>query len=226
MFERLNLLINKEEFKKIENTRVLLVGLGGVGGECAVSLVRSGIKDIIIIDYDTVDITNLNRQVVAYHSTIGKKKTEVLEKILKDINSDCKVKIYDLFLDENNIDMVFNNEKIDFVIDCCDSIKTKKLLILNSLEKNINFISSMGTGNKFDPSKLYITDLKKTDIDPLARIMRKWAKDEKINKKIPVLCSKEIPSYKGEVIGSTSFVPNCAGLLISSYVIRKIINKL
>ena len=226
MFERLKLLINEDELKIIENTRVLLVGVGGVGGECAISLVRSGIKDIILIDYDTVDITNINRQVVAYHSTIGKKKTEVLEKILKDINPLCNIKIYNMFLDETNIDMVFNNEKINFVIDCCDSIKTKKLLILKSLENNINFISSMGTGNKFDPSKLYITDLKNTDIDPLARIMRKWAKDEKINKKIPVLCSKEIPSYKGDIVGSTSFVPNCAGLLISSYVIRKIINRL
>ena len=225
MFERLKLLINEDDLKKIGESTILLVGLGGVGGECAVSLIRSGIKNIIIVDYDIVDISNLNRQVVAYHSTIGKKKTEVLESIIKDINPECNVKVYDLFLDKSNIKEIFDNNKIDFVIDCCDSVPTKKELIIESLNRNINVISSMGTGNKFDPSKLEITELDKTVNDPLARVMRKWKKDERINKKIPVLSSTEIPSYKGTTIGSTSFVPNSAGLLISSYVIRKIINK-
>ena len=225
MFERLELLIGKDNLDKIQSTKVLIVGVGGVGGECAVSLVRSGIKDIVIIDFDKVDITNLNRQVVAYHSTIGKKKVDVLESILKDINPDCNVSKYDIFLDKGNIKEMFDREKPGFIIDCCDSKETKKSIILESLERNINFISSMGTGNKLDPSLLEITDISKTNNDPLARIFRKWVKDEKINKKIPVLCSKEVPVHTGRVVSSSSFVPNSAGLLIASYVIRKIINK-
>lgn len=224
MFDRLKLLIGEEKFIKIQNTKVLVVGLGGVGGECVLSLVRSGIKDIVLIDYDVVDITNLNRQVVAFQSTIGMKKTMVLEKIIKDINPNCNVKVYDMFLDESNIKEVLDNESVDFVIDCCDSKNTKKSIILECLNRNINFISSMGTGNKMNPSKLEICDIRKTNNDPLARIFRKWVKDEKINKKIPVLCSSEVPIHSGNVVASNSFVPNSAGLLISSYVINKIIN--
>lgn len=225
MFDRLELLIGKDNLEKIKSTKVLIVGVGGVGGECAVSLVRSGIKDIVIIDFDKVDITNLNRQVVAYHSTIGKKKVDVLENILKDINPECNVSKYDLFLDKDNIKEIFDRENPSFIIDCCDSKETKKAIILEALERDINFISSMGTGNKLDPSMLEITDIRKTNNDPLARIFRKWVKDLKINKKIPVLCSKEVPVHTGNVVASSSFVPNSAGLLISSYVIRKTINK-
>lgn len=225
MFDRLELLIGKDNLDKIKSTKVLIVGVGGVGGECAVSLVRSGIKDIVIIDFDKVDITNLNRQVVAYHSTIGKKKVDVLENILKDINPECNVSKYDLFLDKDNIKEIFDRENPSFIIDCCDSKETKKAIILEALERDINFISSMGTGNKLDPSMLEITDIRKTNNDPLARIFRKWVKDLKINKKIPVLCSKEVPVHTGNVVASSSFVPNSAGLLISSYVIRKTINK-
>ena len=225
MFDRLELLIGKDNLDKIKSTKVLIVGVGGVGGECAVSLVRSGIKDIVIIDFDKVDITNLNRQVVAYHSTIGKKKVDVLENILKDINPECNVSKYDIYLDKDNIKEIFDRENPNYIIDCCDSKETKKEIILESLNRNIDFISSMGTGNKLDPSLLEITDIRKTNNDPLARIFRKWVKDEKINKKIPVLCSKEVPTHTGNVVASSSFVPNSAGLLISSYVIRKIINK-
>lgn len=224
MFERLELLIGKDKLDKIQSTKVLIVGVGGVGGECAVSLVRSGIKDIVIIDFDKVDITNINRQVVAYHSTIGKKKVDVLESILKDINPECNVSKYDIFLDKDNIKEIFDKESPNFIIDCCDSKETKKAIILESLNRDISFISSMGTGNKMDPSLLEITDIRKTNNDPLARIFRKWVKDEKINKKIPVLCSKEVPVHTGRVVASSSFVPNSAGLLISSYVIRKIID--
>lgn len=223
MFDRLELLIGEYNLNKIKSTKVLIVGLGGVGGECALSLVRSGINDIVIIDYDKVDITNLNRQVVAYQSTIGKKKTDVLENIIKDINPECNVIKYDLYLDKENIKELFDKEKPQFIIDCCDSKETKKEIIKESLNRNIKFISSMGTGCKMDPSKLEITDIRKTNNDPLARIFRKWVKDEKINKKIPVLCSKEVPIKSGKVVASSSFVPNSAGLLIASYVIRKII---
>ncbi len=225
MFDRLNLLIGENNLKKIENTKVLIVGVGGVGGEAAVSLVRSGIKDITIIDFDIVDISNINRQVVAYHSTIGQKKVDVLEKILKDINPSCNINKYDIYLNSDNIKEIFDKEKADFIIDCCDSRETKKAIIKEALERNTLFISSMGTGNKLDPSALEIVDIRKTNNDPLARIFRKWVKDEKINKKIMVLCSKEVPKHVGNVVASCSFVPNSAGLLIASYVIRKIIEE-
>ena len=223
MFDRLELLIGKNNLNKIHSTKVLVVGVGGVGGECVLSLIRSGIKDIVIIDYDVVDISNINRQVVAYHSTIGKKKVDVLENIIKDINPECNVSKYDLFLNKENIKEIFDKESPNFIIDCCDSKETKKEIIKESLAREIKFISSMGTGCKMDPSKLEITDIRKTNNDPLARIFRKWVKDEKINKKIPVLCSKEVPITKGKVVASNSFVPNSAGLLIASYVIREII---
>ena len=223
MFDRLELLIGKNNLNKIHSTKVLVVGVGGVGGECVLSLIRSGIKDIVIIDYDVVDISNINRQVVAYHSTIGKKKVDVLENIIKDINTECNVSKYDLFLNKENIKEIFDKESPNFIIDCCDSKETKKEIIKESLAREIKFISSMGTGCKMDPSKLEITDIRKTNNDPLARIFRKWVKDEKINKKIPVLCSKEVPITKGKVVASNSFVPNSAGLLIASYVIREII---
>ena len=223
MCDKLELLIGKDNLNKIHSTKVLIVGVGGVGGECAISLVRSGIKDIVIIDYDIVDVSNINRQVVAYHSTIGKKKVDVLEGIIKDINPNCNISKYDIFLTKDNIKEVLDKEEPNFIIDCCDSKDTKKEIIRESLDRNIKFISSMGTGCKMDPSKLEITDIRKTNNDPLARIFRKWVKDEKINKKIPVLCSKEVPITKGRVVASNSFVPNSAGLLISSYVIREII---
>jgi tRNA A37 threonylcarbamoyladenosine dehydratase len=223
MFDRLKLLIGEDNLLLINKSKVLVVGVGGVGGECVVSLIRSGIENITIIDFDKVDITNINRQVVAYHSTIGKKKVDVLESIIKDINPSCNVNKYDVFLDKNNIKEILDKEKPDFIIDCCDSVETKKEIIEESLLRKIHFISSMGTGNKMDPSQLEIVDIRKTNNDPLARIFRKWVKDNKINDKIPVLCSKEVPIHSGRVVASNSFVPNSAGLLISSYVIRKII---
>ena len=223
MFDRLELLIGSDNLKKIKTKKILIIGVGGVGGSVVTSLIRSGIENITVVDFDKIDTSNLNRQQVAYQSTIGKKKADVIETIIKDINPECVVNKYDLFLDKDNIDEVFNKVNPDFVIDCCDSIETKKEIIKKSIKMNVAFISSMGTGNRLDPSKLEIIDIRKTNIDPLARIMRKWVKDEKINEKIPVLCSTELPLYKGTTVASSSFVPNSAGLLISSYVIRKII---
>lgn len=223
MFDRLELMIGKDKLNKIHDTKVLIVGIGGVGGECALSLVRSGIEDIVVIDFDIVDITNINRQALAYHSTIGKKKVDVFEKISCDINPNCNVSKYDIYLDSNNIKDILDKEKPSFVIDCCDSKDTKKAIIKEALERKISFISSMGTGNKLDPSLLRIMDIRKTNNDPLARIFRKWVKDEKIKEKIPVLCSLEVPLHVGKTVSSNSFVPNSAGLLIASYVIREII---
>lgn len=223
MFDRLELMIGKEKLNKIWNTKVLIVGIGGVGGECALSLVRSGIKDIVVVDFDTVDVTNINRQALAFHSTIGKKKVDVFQNMSSDINPSVNVSKYDLYLDDTNIKEILDKENPSFIIDCCDAKETKKAIIKESLERKIPFISSMGTGNKFDPSLLRIMDIRKTFNDPLARILRKWVKDNHIKDKVPVLCSLEVPLHVGNTVSSNSFVPNSAGLLIASYVIREII---
>lgn len=223
MFDRLELLIGSDNLKKIEDKTIVIVGVGGVGGYVATSLARSGIQNIIIIDFDKIDITNINRQIIAYHSTIGLKKVDVLEKMLLDINPNINVIKYDTFLDSENMNSIFDGHKIDYIVDACDTINTKKDIISYSLTNNIKFISSMGTGNRMDPTKLEIMDLKKTNNDPIARNLRKWVKDNKINKKILVLSSLEVPKKVGRVVSSNSFVPATAGFIITSYVIRDII---
>ena len=191
----------------------------------AEALARSGIGQIILVDYDVVEESNINRQIIALSSTIGKYKVDVLEERIKDINQDCKVIKVKSFIDNDNYLDLFQY-KVDFFIDCCDTMLVKKLVMKESLKRNILFISSMGTGNKMDPSKLEIVDLRKTINDPLARVLRKFVKDEKINKKIMVLSSRELPVKTGDrTPGSTAFVPASAGLLIASYVVRSFINK-
>ena len=223
-FKRLEMLIGKDNLNILKNKSVLILGVGGVGGYVAEALSRSNIGTLILVDYDIVDVTNINRQIIALESTIGKKKVDVLEERIKDINSGCKIIKIDKFIDLNNLEDLFKYN-IDFFVDACDTVTTKKEVIKKCLDKDIDFISSMGTGNKLDPSKLEIIDIRKTINDPLARILRKFIKDEKINKKVMVLSSKELPIKTGErTPGSTAFVPSSAGLLIASYIIRKFIN--
>ncbi len=222
MFERVESLIGSDNLEKIKKKTVLVLGIGGVGGYVVESLVRCGISNIIIVDHDIVDETNLNRQIIALNSTIGKKKVDVMEERIKNINKECNVIKYDLFFDSNTKDEILNN-KIDFIVDSCDSVNSKKLIIEEALKRKIDFISSMGTANKLDPTKLEITDIRKTVNDPLARIMRKFVKDSKIKDKVVVLSSTELPKKNGTVLGSVSFVPSSAGLLITSYIINKII---
>lgn len=224
MFERLELVVGNDNLKKFLSKTILVIGIGGVGGALVEALVRSGISKIILVDFDIVEKSNLNRQRVAFHSTIGMKKVEVMKNIVMDINPLCDIRTYDMFVSDDNIGELFK-EKIDYVIDACDDVKAKKAIIGECLKKNIKFVSSMGTGNKMDPTLLEITDIRKTVNDPLSRIFRKWVKDNKINKKITVLSSRELPCKTGNVVGSTSFVPNSAGLLIVSYVIRDIIKE-
>ena len=223
-FKRLEMLIGKDNLNILKNKSVLILGVGGVGGYVAEALARSNIGTLILVDYDIVDVTNINRQIIALESTIGKKKVDVLEERIKDINSGCKIIKINKFIDLNNLEDLFKYN-IDFFVDACDTVTTKKEVIKKCLDKDIDFISSMGTGNKLDPSKLEIIDIRKTVNDPLARILRKFIKDEKINKKVMVLSSKELPIKTGErTPGSTAFVPSSAGLLIASYIIRKFIN--
>ena len=203
----------------------MVLGVGGVGGYVVESLARSGIGKIIIVDFDTVDESNINRQIIALGSTIGRLKVDVLEERIHEINPECIVIKNSNFIDENNFSMLFS-EDIDYFVDACDTMAVKKMVITECLKRNIPFISSMGTGNKLDPSKLEITDIRKTVNDPLARILRKFVKDEKINKKVMVCSSKELPvKVEGRTPGSTAFVPSSAGLLITSYIIREFIQK-
>ena len=175
---------------------------------------------MILVDYDVVDETNINRQIIALHSTIGKEKVSLMEERIHDICEDTQVVSYRIMYGEENRYDIFS-EKIDFLVDACDIVRSKQILITECLNRGIPFISSMGTGNRLDPSKLTVTDLAKTEGDPLARIMRKWAKDRGIRTPIPVLYSSELPIKTGtRQPGSLIFVPASAGLLIGSYIVR------
>lgn len=220
---RLELQIGKENINKIKTTTVAVIGLGGVGSYTVESLVRSGIGKIIIVDDDIIDITNLNRQLMSLHSNIGKYKTEVWEERIRDINPDCEVIIIKEFITKDNIDKILK-EKPNYLVDACDTIETKKELIKNCIKNKIKIISSMGTGNKLNPSKLEIIDIRKTNYDPIAKIIRKMVKEEKIKEKIPVICSSEQAiKIKTNTISSNSFVPAVSGLLCTSYIINDII---
>lgn len=224
-FERLKKVVGIDSLEILETKSVLVLGCGGVGGYVVEALARSGIGEMILVDYDVVDETNINRQIIALDSTIGELKIDLLEERIKDINSNCNVIKIGKFINQDNYMELFNN-KIDYFVDCCDTIIVKKLVMKECLENDIPFISSMGTGNKLDPSKLEITDIRKTVNDPLARILRKYVKDEKINKKVMVLSSSELPVKTGDrTPGSTAFVPASAGLLIASYIVREFIKK-
>ncbi|MBQ7141006.1 MAG: ThiF family adenylyltransferase [Bacilli bacterium] len=224
MFNRIESLIGINNVEKIKKSKVLIIGLGGVGGSALESLVRSGIENITIVDFDVLDETNLNRQIIALNSTIGMKKTDAFYNRIMDINPNCKVKIIDEYINEKNIDKIF--EDIEYVIDACDTINTKKLIIKNCLDRKIKFISCMGTAKKLDPTQLQITDIRKTSYDKLAKIIRKWASENKINKKIPVVSSTEkIIENKdnSKSLASMCFVPNTAGILCAKYIIDEII---
>ena len=221
MFERVISLVGVSNFQKIEEKTVLIVGLGGVGGYTTEALVRSGIKNLILIDHDKIDITNLNRQIISTISNIGLPKVDEFKKRILEINPECNVITLKLFLDRTNFN-ILDNYQIDYIIDCCDSTDTKKLLIDYSLNKNIKLISSMGTANKLDPTKLQITDIRKTSYDPLAKILRKYVNDLKTNKKIMVVSSTEQPQ-KRECLSTMIFVPATAGLLCANYIINDII---
>ena len=221
-FERLELLIH-DKIKEIYKKNVLIIGLGGVGSYAVEALVRSGISNLIIVDNDTISLSNLNRQLMTYHHNIGNFKTDEIEKRILSINPNCNIKKITEFIGLTNINTLFT-EQIDYVIDACDTLIVKQELIRICKRKNIKLISSMGTGNKMDPSKLKIMDIRKTNYDPIAKKIRKMVKDERINKKIMVVCSEEVPYTKvDKIIPSNSFVPATAGLLCTDYIINDIL---
>lgn len=223
MFDRVISFVGKDNLEKIKNTTVLVVGLGGVGGYALEGLVRSGIGNVILMDYDKVDLSNLNRQIITNQNNIGKYKVEVAMERVKSINPECKIIIHNTFLDKDTIN-ILNNYKIDYIVDACDSVQAKKLLIDYAMDNDIKLIASMGTANKMDPSKLEIIDIRKTSYDPLAKILRKYVMDKKTNKKIMVVSSTESPIRK-DCLSSLIFVPATAGLLCANYIIREIIKK-
>lgn len=224
MFERLEEIISKDVLNIFFHSNILLVGIGGVGGACFEALVRMGIENISVIDGDSFSLSNLNRQLLSNRSNIGRLKVNEAVLRAKSINPDICIKSYKMFLDESNIDL-FNYKEYDYIIDCCDTISTKILLIKKAIENDVKIISCMGTGNRLDSSKLLVTSIWKTNYDPVARIMRKLLRDNNIYNDINVLCSTEQPIKNGSRIpGSTCFVPNVAGFIIANYVFNDIIN--
>ena len=193
-FERFELLV-KDKFNLIKQKNILIIGLGGVGSYAVEALIRSGIENITIVDNDIISISNLNRQLMTYHNNIGKYKTDEIEKRILSINPNCKVTKITKFIDMENINELFNI-KYDYVVDACDTVTVKLELIRICKNKNIKLISSMGTGNKMDPTRLKITDIRNTSYDPLAKIIRKMVNQEKIKGKIMVVCSDEKPIRK------------------------------
>lgn len=223
--DRLQLLIGQEAITKLTNATVLIVGLGGVGGYVVETLARCGVGTLILVDYDMIELTNINRQLIALHSTIGKNKAESWKDRIDDINPNCNVILKNIFLTKENMEKTIV-ENIDFIVDACDTLKTKEELIRFSISKQIPLISSMGMGNKLDPSKVSIMEIQKTSYDPIAKHLRKMIRDENIKEKIMVVSSKEQPSIHEKTIASSAFVPAVAGILCAEYVVRKIIGEI
>ncbi len=222
MLDRLELLIG-DKINILKQKTILLIGLGGVGGHAFEALIRSGVGTIIIVDNDKIDITNLNRQLLATKKTINKYKVDIAEERKNQIAEEIKIIKIKEFITKENLNLLFDY-KIDFVIDAIDTVKTKEEIIKKCLKKKIKFISVMGTGGKMDPSLLEITDLSKTSYDKIAKKIRNDFKKEKINDKIKVISSIEKPVITSP-IGSNSFLPATAGLLAASYAINTLLKE-
>lgn len=220
MFERLVPLVGQDNLEKLSKVKVLLVGVGGVGGTCLDALVRSGIEKITIMDGDTFDVSNLNRQVLCTLDAIGRLKVDVAKEKMELINKDVNIKKLPFFLNEETIDYL---EEYDYIIDACDDVKAKLMLMEYAEAKNIKIISSMGTGKRLNPSEVVITRLDKTAGDPLAKKVRTLARKKNLNLKIPVVTSKELPVTSGSTVSSSIFVPSTAGLHLAYYIFEKIV---
>ncbi len=221
MYTRTALLLGEDGMERIKRARVLLFGLGGVGSYTAEALARVGIGEMTLVDGDTISVTNINRQIPAKHSTIGMEKTQVLAERILDINPLCRVEAVTKFVAPENIGS-FVFEKYDYVIDAVDNVTAKLMIIKSCWDKNVPVISSMGTGNKLDPTRFEIDDIYNTSVCPLARVMRRELRKLGVGR-CRVLYSREEPiKNSAGVPGSISFVPSVAGLLIAGAVIRDI----
>ena len=223
--DRTENLIGKEALNKLENSNIAIIGIGGVGSFCTEALARLGIKNITLIDKDVVDITNINRQLIADTTTVGKLKVDVMKERILKINPNANVTTFPVFLDENNIPSLIS-KNYDYVIDCIDNVNSKVALIEYCYKENIEIISALGTGNKLDPTKFEVTDISKTSVCPLARVIRKKLKSKNIEH-LTVVYSREEPIKieNSKSPASISFVPSTAGLIIASVVAEKLTSK-
>lgn len=231
-FSRTELLIEKEGLERLRNATVMVLGVGGVGSHCIEALARSGVGTLILVDNDKVSLTNINRQSIAYLSTVGEYKTKLMKDRIEDINSEAKVYTHETFILPENLSEIFDR-KVDYIVDAIDTVTAKLALVEYAKEHEIPIISCMGTGNKLHPELFEITDISKTSVCPLCKVMRKELKSRGIHH-LKVLYSKEKPvdiadketgEDKGKrraLPGSISFVPPVAGLLIAGQVIREI----
>ena len=225
-FSRTELLLGNEGIEKINNAKVAVFGVGGVGSYVVEGLTRCGIGNFILVDKDEVAISNINRQIIAIHKTIGMPKVEVAKQRILDINPEANVEIYQEFFMPETEGIL--DSTISYVVDAIDTVTAKIELVVRANKLNIPIISSMGTGNKLDPTRFEVTDIFKTSVCPLAKIMRKELKNRGI-KKLKVVYSKEEPIKPGECTeekvkaGSISFVPSVAGLIIAGEVVKDII---
>ena len=221
MFERLITLIGEDDVNKLKKANVLIVGLGGVGGYALETLVRSGIYNLTIVDGDIVELSNLNRQIISKRDVIGKPKALVAQARTLEINPDVNLKVINEFISEDNFSLL-NIDSFDYVIDACDDLNLKLLLIKNA--DKYKLISSMGTANKMDMTRFKITTIDKTSYDPLAKIIRKKIKEEKIRTKFKVVSSDEKVMKNGTKLGTVAYMPAISGLLCASYIINDIID--
>lgn len=224
------MLIGEENLDKIKRSHVAVFGLGGVGSYVVEALARCGVGKLTLVDHDTVSFSNINRQLIALHSTVGKKKTQVAKERVLDINPDCEVTVFDEFYCADNAERIFNTN-FDYVVDAIDSVESKLDLICRCKTNNVPIICSMGTGNKMNPRMFEVTDIYKTQVCPLCRSMRGRLRKLGITE-LKVVYSQETPNqYKKEldeysskpVISSISFVPSVAGLIITENVVKDII---
>lgn len=234
-FCRMEVLIGEKGVSQLAKAKVAVFGLGGVGSYAVEALARCGIGSLILVDHDVISRSNINRQLFALQSTVGKYKTEVAKERIRDIDSDILVHTYQMFYNADTAEL-FDLKSYDYIIDAIDTVSSKLLLIENAKKANVPIICSMGTGNKLDPSKFEITDISKTSVCPLAKVMRQELKKRRI-KKVKVLFSKELPvksktpimEKKGNtshpVPGSISFVPSVAGLMLAGEVVRDLLGK-
>lgn len=228
IFSRAELLLGEEALEKLRSARVALFGIGGVGSFAAEALARGGVGHITLVDGDTVSITNINRQLIALHSTVGKEKTAVMAERIADISPETEVETYPVVYGAENRDLL-DFSTYDYVIDAIDTVTSKLILIEEAKKAGVPVISCMGTGNKFHPERFEVADISKTSVCPLAKVMRKELKVRGI-KNVKVVYSKEEPQKpaespetgKRQIPGSLSFVPPVAGLLLAGEVIRHI----
>ena len=234
--QRTELLVKEEGIERLQSANILIVGLGGVGSFAAEFLVRSGIGNLTIVDGDTVDITNINRQLPALNSTIGKNKTDVVAERILDINPEINLKKINEFLEPERMEELLTQEKFDYVLDCIDSLSPKLALIITCKRKKIKLISAMGAGGKTDPSKVMVRDISKTNNCFLAKQIRKKLKKEQIHKGFLCVCSTEIQdenslkmtdgsNYKKSFYGTISYMPAIFGLYAAAEVIRFLLKK-